>query len=94
MTTKTLQLANPAIQALVMEKNDPEGEIEFRPDRNATFKGWTIGMGDVRLWAGFEVVRDPGAPVIFSGFLICLAGLIMSFLFTPRKQRKEQEDGC
>lgn len=94
VTTKTLQLANPVIQALVMEKNNPAGKIELRPDRNATFKGWTIGMGDVRLWAGFEVVRDPGAPVIFSGFLICLAGLIMSFLFTPRKPRKEQEDGC
>lgn len=94
MTTKTVKLTNPVIQALVMENNNPAGKLEFRPGRNATFKGWTIGMSDVRLWAGFEVVRDPGAPVIFTGFLICLSGLIMSFLFTPRKPRKEQEDGC
>lgn len=94
LISKTMKLANPVIQATVIEKGKPAGIIEFKPGQDATFKGWTIGMRDVRLWTGFDIVRDPGAPVIFTGFFIGLTGLIMSFLFTTRKPGREQGDGC
>lgn len=94
ISSKTLKITNPVIQATVLEKGKPVDKIEFKPGTDASFKGWTVGMKDVRLWTGFDIVRDPGAPVIFTGFVICLSGLIMSFLFTTRKPEKEQEDGC
>ncbi len=93
MTTKTLKVVNPVIQATLLEEKKPVGNIQFKPGQNATIQGWAIGMNDVRLWAGFEVVRDPGAPVVFSGFVICLIGLIISFMFSARKPRREQENG-
>jgi len=94
MTTRTLKLANPVIQATVMEKGKLTGKVEFKPGQNAAYNGWTMSMGDVRFWSGYEVVRDPGAGAIFAGFWICLAGLTMSFLLTPRRPRREHEDGC
>lgn len=31
-------------------------------------------------WSGFDVVYDPGVPVVFAGFLLLNAGIIMMFL--------------
>ncbi|MFZ3170835.1 MAG: cytochrome c biogenesis protein ResB [Carboxydocellales bacterium] len=94
ISSKTMQLANPLIQAIVIEKEKQIDKLELRPNQAAMFNGWMLEMGDVRFWTGFEVVRDPGAPVIFTGFIISLLGLIVSFLFKLHKPGKEQEDGC
>lgn len=94
LSSKTMQLSNPLIQAIVIEKEKQIDKLELRPNQTAMYKGWTLEMGDVRFWTGFEVVRDPGAPVIFTGFIISLLGLIVSFLFKSHKPGKEHEDGC
>ena len=39
-------------------------------------------------WSGLQVVNDPGVPVIYSGFILLIAGLVMIFYINPLKQRR------
>ena len=89
MVSKTSKTLNPVIQAAVMKKGELVGRIQYKPGQDAVIEGMTIGMGDVRYWTGFEVSRDPGAGVIFTGFLVSLAGLVIGFSFKSRGIKEE-----
>ncbi len=39
-------------------------------------------------WAGLQVVKDPGVPVIYLGFILLIFGLVMIFYITPLTQRR------
>lgn len=34
-------------------------------------------------WSGLQVVKDPGVPVIYAGFILLIAGLVMIFYVDP-----------
>ncbi|MGA2192094.1 MAG: cytochrome c biogenesis protein ResB [Nitrospirota bacterium] len=38
-----------------------------------------------RYYSGFEIVKDPGLPLVWAGFALLLAGLILSFYFYHRQ---------
>jgi len=40
---------------------------------------------DGRYYSGFQIVRDPGIPLVWSGFVLLLAGLVLSFGFHHRQ---------
>jgi len=40
-------------------------------------------------WSGLKVVKDPGVPVIYLGFVLLILGLVMVFYINPLKQAKE-----
>ncbi|MDA8234014.1 MAG: cytochrome c biogenesis protein ResB [Clostridia bacterium] len=89
MVSKSSQALNPVIQAAVMKKGKLVGRIQFKPGQDAVIEGMTIGMGDIRYWTGYEVSRDPGAGVIFTGFLVSLGGIVISFTFKSRGREEE-----
>lgn len=39
-------------------------------------------------WTGLQVVKDPGVPVIYLGFILLIFGLVMIFYITPLTQRR------
>lgn len=40
-------------------------------------------------WSGLQVVRDPGVPVIYSGFVLLILGLVMIFYVNPLVKSRE-----
>jgi len=38
-------------------------------------------------WTGLQVVKDPGVPVIYSGFVLLILGLVMIFYVSPLTRR-------
>lgn len=47
--------------------------------------GYVLSFSQVSRWAGFPVTRDPGLPVIFTGFGLCILGAAMIYLWVPRR---------
>ena len=45
------------------------------------------------LWTGLEVVRDPGVPVVWLGFAVVMAGLLVGFYLTPYLSLRERNGG-
>jgi cytochrome c biogenesis protein len=41
--------------------------------------------GAGRFYSGFQIVRDPGLPLVYAGFVLLLAGLFFSFYFYHRQ---------
>lgn len=39
-------------------------------------------------WSGLQVVKDPGVPVIYFGFILLILGLVMIFYINPLTQRR------
>lgn len=56
-------------------------------NRPFSYKGYTFyqsGYNPQDLnWTSFQVVRDPGVPVVYTGFVLLLAGLFIVFYLNP-----------
>ncbi len=48
-----------------------------------SFEGITLRFLSLRPYTSFVVIRDYGVPVIFSGFVVMLIGLIITFFWVP-----------
>ncbi len=63
----------------------------------ATFKGYTFyqlsyNPEDLR-WTSLQVVRDPGVPVVYAGFLLMMVGLTVVFCVGPYLDDKRKGSG-
>ena len=38
-------------------------------------------------WSGFQIVKDPGVPVVYLGFILLILGLITIFYINPLIKR-------
>jgi ResB-like family len=62
-----------------------------------TFRGYTFyqlsyNPEDLR-WTSLQVVRDPGVPVVYAGFLLMMAGLTVVFCVGPYLDDKKKGSG-
>ncbi|HEX3032928.1 MAG TPA: cytochrome c biogenesis protein ResB [Bacillota bacterium] len=46
-------------------------------NKNVRFGKWEIHFTEVSYWVLFRVSRDPGKPIIYTSFILCVAGLIL-----------------
>ncbi len=45
-------------------------------------------------FSGFQVVRDPGLPVVYAGFVLCTLGVLVAFYLGPFLGRRRREARC
>jgi len=84
-TTRSLNLAHPAVQLGVLRGKVDLGGATLLGDRGFAFEGLTLRFPEIRYWGEFSIVRDPGMPVLFAGYLIGLVGLLLR-LWGPRSE--------
>jgi cytochrome c biogenesis protein ResB len=85
--TKSLQLIRPAVVVRVLRGSVELGGATLARGDRFDFEGMKIGFPEIRYWGEFSIVRDPGAPVVFAGYLIGLLGLLLKL----RGSRSEVE---
>jgi hypothetical protein len=75
--TRSLDLVRPAVDLQVMRGRVDLGRALLRQGQGYEFEGMTLHFPEIRYWGEFSVVRDPGAPILFLGYLVGLIGLLL-----------------
>jgi hypothetical protein len=75
--TRSLNLVNPAVMLHVLRGKVELGGATLLKEDSFELEGLRIRFPEIRYWGQFSMVRDPGAPIIFSGFLLGLTGLLL-----------------
>jgi len=74
---QSLNLASPAVALSVHRGRLDLGGAILVGAQPYEFEGLRIRFPEIRYWGEFSIVRDPGAPVIFFGYVLGLAGLVL-----------------
>lgn len=76
----------------VIEKGQPVLTKIVKVNRPLKYKGYAFYQASYDTkefkWTGLEVVRDPGVPFVFAGFIMLNIGAIFTFYLGPRKKIK------
>jgi len=75
--TKSFDLAHPAVLLRVFRGRLDLGGRLLLEGQGYEFEGLTLRFPEIRHWGEFSIVHDPGAPLIFLGFAVGLAGLLL-----------------
>jgi len=75
--TRSLNLVQPAVVLRVLRGKVDVGGATLPPGRGFSFEGLTLRFPEIRYWGEFSIVRDPGIPVLFAGYVVGLAGLVL-----------------
>ncbi|MFZ5640185.1 MAG: cytochrome c biogenesis protein ResB [Bacillota bacterium] len=82
---KSSKLNNPAAKVVIRKKGNQVAEKVIKPNESLNFNGYSFSFGEVRAWTGLEVVRDPGAGILFAGFWLALTGLVVLYFLRYQK---------
>ncbi len=75
--TRSLNLVNPAVVLHVLRGKVDLGGATLLKEDSFELEGLRVRFPEIRYWGQFSMVRDPGAPIVFSGFLLGLMGLLL-----------------
>jgi len=75
--TRSQNLERPRVVTEIRRGRLPIARGVVGPDEGLAFEGLTLRFPEIVPWGEFELVQDPGAPVVFLGFLVGLAGLAL-----------------
>jgi hypothetical protein len=78
--------AEPVLQGPMLELSLHDGLEELLHGRlkvgeTALINGYLVAFPRYRHWAQFELVRDPGLPVLIGGFILVVIGLLVRIIF-------------
>jgi hypothetical protein len=78
--------AEPVLQGPMLELSLHNGLEELFHGRlkvgeTALMNGYLVAFPRYRHWAQFELVRDPGLPVLIGGFILVVIGLLVRIIF-------------
>ncbi len=76
-TTRSLNLVRPAVGVRVFRGRLDRGGAVLQAGDRMRFEGLSLAFPEIRYWGEFAIVRDPGAPVLFAGYLLALVGLML-----------------
>lgn len=75
--SQTLNLVHPVVSVRVSRGRIILAEKNLEIGERLEFEGLSLSFPEIRYWGEFSVVRDPGVPVLFFGFAMAIAGLII-----------------
>lgn len=84
--TDRYTLTNPGVLITVMEGPNLVTRKIIKAGEDMEFAGYSIKIGDIIHWNGFEIVNDRGAAYVFVGSWIALAGLVLMYLMPYKKK--------
>jgi cytochrome c biogenesis protein ResB len=85
ITTNKLILSNPCAVVSLTDANRKIAEKVIRPGQSVDLQGYSLKMGEIKQWSGFDIVNDQGADYVFGGSWVALVGLILMYLFPYKK---------
>ncbi len=80
ITTKSVLPVNPGIDIRIKKNGEEVYQGILMRGQSIELDGFSLAFQDLRYWSEFRVVRDPGVPVIYLGFIIGALGLTMKLL--------------
>jgi hypothetical protein len=75
--SESLNLVDPAVVVEVFRGRLALGGAVLPLGEGYTFEGLTLAIPEIRYWGEFSVVWDPGAGILFLGFVLGLLGLLL-----------------
>ncbi|MBI5893132.1 MAG: cytochrome c biogenesis protein ResB [Deltaproteobacteria bacterium] len=79
--TKTFYPKNPLYYVKVIRNKFTIVERPLKPNEWMDIEGYKISFSMPEYWAQFNVVRDPGARIVFLGFILICIGITQRLLF-------------
>jgi cytochrome c biogenesis protein len=83
---------NPVMLIRALEDGESIGERYVPLGETAQFGEYRLTFAELRYWAWFGVVHDPGYGFIIVGFVLCVAGLVVRFVVSERWLRVMVEE--
>ncbi|HHL40008.1 MAG TPA: hypothetical protein ENJ37_05835 [Deltaproteobacteria bacterium] len=80
-----MDVTEPLFLARLLWHGTTIHEGPFRAGESITFAGVTVTFTGLRQWVEVGVVRDPGEPVTFAGFVTAAIGLLMRLVPAVRR---------
>lgn len=76
---------NPVVYLAVKDSAGKEiANSYMKKNGSLRFDGNKLQLNGIGNWCSLRFVRDSGVAVIYAGFLICILGLVMLYLFIPK----------
>ena len=77
VTTRTMNLVNPAVEVEVWRGRVGKGGAVLATGEYHEFEGLLLTFPEIRSWGEFAIVHDQGSPIVVVGYLLALSGLLM-----------------
>lgn len=76
----------------ILKENKELVKRDIRVNEPLSFGGYKFFQSsydtEALAWSGLQIVRDPGVPVVYAGFILLIAGFTVIFYINPVIQRR------
>lgn len=79
--TRSRELKKPVFYVQISKGKDVIGKGFVHKNKEVKFSDYTLEFNDLKRWVIFGISRDRGVPVLFAGFFLIVAGLIIRFIW-------------
>jgi len=87
IVNKSIVPNNPAFHFMIEQEGKVVGHMWVPLGGQGRFREFTINFNDLSYWSLLGVTRNYGNPILVLGFLLCILGLSLRFIFYNRKIR-------
>jgi cytochrome c biogenesis protein len=93
VTNLSMNYDHPAAQVFIYENFSMDHGNQYKAKgwvssgNPLKYKNYTVSMGDLVNYTGLQYRKDPGIQVVWTGFMITILGLFMSFYLTNKTMR-------
>ena len=83
--TGSYQPVNPGLQIRITQGKQVLHSGYAAIGETIEFDDYQVSFPDLRRWSAIKISKDPGLPLVYTGFWLAVTGLIMIYLLIPQK---------